>query len=157
MDVLAGPDTVVAQRDHVHLPRQGGCESPDPANTVTDRLNALLRDNRDGYVLRLCPKQRYFIQAPIAFTHPKQEISTLGDPTGDDRAVLAVTGPVANGLGHTVAIDATCATCEGVKIKNIQVWLPFLSPVPFLIVVTGRRHASRGRPDQRGRQHSARG
>jgi len=121
MDVLAQSGTVLTDSDHAHSRRQGDCEPPDPANTVTERLNALLRNNRDGYVLRLCPNKRYFIQEPIVFAHPNQEISTLGYPTGDDRAVLAVTGPVANGLGHTVAIDATCSTCEGVKIRNIQV------------------------------------
>jgi hypothetical protein len=101
------------------------CEPPDPANTVTERLNALLQNGGDGYVLQLCPNAVYLIQAPILFAHPNQEISTQGYPTGDARAVLAVSGPVQNGQGHTTAVDGTCATCSGVKLRNIQVCLHF--------------------------------
>jgi hypothetical protein len=101
--------------------RQSDCESPDPANTVTDRLNELLKSSGPGYELRLCPGRQYMIQAPILFAAPDQEISTLGYPTGDDRATLVVVGPVANGKGHTVAVDGTCSTCQGVRLRNIQV------------------------------------
>ncbi|KAF8165709.1 hypothetical protein B0H34DRAFT_690211 [Crassisporium funariophilum] len=97
------------------------CEPADPANTVTDRLNNLLKNSGDGYVLRLCPNQRYLLQAPVLFAHPNQEISTLGYPAGDDRAVLSVSGPVANGEGHTNAVDGTCGTCSGIKLRNIQI------------------------------------
>jgi hypothetical protein len=47
--------------------------------------------------------------------------STLGYPTDASRATLVVDGPVANGTGHTTAIDGTCATCSGIRIRNIQV------------------------------------
>ncbi|KAF9057830.1 hypothetical protein BJ165DRAFT_1411935 [Panaeolus papilionaceus] len=105
-----------------HISRQtADCVPPDPANTVTERLNELLQNSGDGYVLNLCPRQTYLLQAPILFAHPNQEIRTLGYPSGDDRATLAVVGPVANGEGHTTAVDATCKTCSGVKIRGIQV------------------------------------
>lgn len=97
------------------------CEPPDPANTITDRLNNLLQNSGDGFVLSLCPNATYLIQAPIAFAHNNQEISTLGYPTDNSRAVLAVSGPVMDGQGHTTAIDGTCSTCSGVKLRNIQV------------------------------------
>jgi hypothetical protein len=45
-----------------------------------------------GYVLQIC-SQAYII-LPIAFAHSSQEISTLEYPTGDDRAILSVFGPV---------------------------------------------------------------
>jgi len=97
------------------------CQSPDPADTVTDRLNQLLSNGGDGYVLSLCPGRQYFITQPIAFAAPNQEISTEGYPAGDDRATLVVSGPVANGQGHTTAVDGTCSNCSGVKLRNVQV------------------------------------
>lgn len=97
------------------------CVSPDPANTVTDRLNQLLSSGGNGYVLSLCPDKQYFITQPILFAAPNQEISTQGYPTGNDRATLVVNGPVSNGTGHTNAVDGTCTNCSGVKLRNIQV------------------------------------
>ena len=97
------------------------CQSPDPANTVTDRLNQLLANGGNGYVLSLCPGKQYLITQPLAFAAPNQEISTQGYPTGDQRATLVVSGPVANGAGHTTAVDGTCTNCGGVKLRNIQV------------------------------------
>ncbi|KAF9478664.1 hypothetical protein BDN70DRAFT_859677 [Pholiota conissans] len=99
----------------------GSCEPADPANTVTDRLNALLQNGGDGYVLQLCSNARYLIQAPILFAHPNQEISTQGYPTTEARATLVVSGPVQNGQGHTTAVDGTCTTCSGVKLRNVQI------------------------------------
>ncbi|KAF8914331.1 hypothetical protein CPB84DRAFT_1758992 [Gymnopilus junonius] len=97
------------------------CEPADPANTVTDRLNNLLKNGGDGYTLSLCPSQTYLIQAPILFAHLNQEISTVGYPTDDTRATLSVSGPVSNGQGHTTAVDGTCNTCSGVKLRHVQI------------------------------------
>jgi hypothetical protein len=97
------------------------CVAPDPANTVADRINTLLKSSGAGYILQLCPGKQYLIQSPILFAAPQQEISTLGYPTGDDRATLVVSGPVADGKGHTTAVDGTCSTCSGVKLRNIQI------------------------------------
>jgi len=97
------------------------CQSPDPANTVTDRLNQLLSNGGDGYVLSLCPGRQYTLTQPLAFAARNQEISTQGYPTGDERATLVVAGPVADGKGHTTAVDGTCNNCDGVKLRNIQV------------------------------------
>ena len=105
-------------------PRAEDCEPADPADTVTTRLNNLLKSSGPGYILRLCPSQKYLIQAPIVFVAPNQEISTLGYPTGDDRATLVVDGPVfANGTGHTNAVTGSCQNCSGAQIRNIQVHL----------------------------------
>jgi hypothetical protein len=60
------------------------------------------------------------IQAPILFAAPNQEISTAGHPTDDSRATFVVSGPVADGTGHTTAVDGTCTNCSGVKLRNIQ-------------------------------------
>ena len=98
------------------------CEPSDPASNVTIRLNSLLKTSGDGYILQLCPKETYLIQAPIAFTSPNQEITTAGYPTGNDRATLLVSGPIfPNGTGHTTAVDGTCSTCSNVTLRNIQV------------------------------------
>jgi hypothetical protein len=104
-----------------HHRRDGSCEPADPADTVTDRLNNLLAHGGDGYTLSLCPSAHYLITAPVLFAAPNQEISTLGYPTDDTRATLVVNGVVQDGSGHTTAVDGTCATCGGVKLRNIQV------------------------------------
>jgi parallel beta-helix repeat protein len=85
------------------------------------RLNNLLANGGDGYILSLCPSAQYIITAPILFAAPNQEISTAGYPSDATRATLVVDGPVADGAGHTTAIDGTCATCSGIKIRHIQV------------------------------------
>ncbi|TDL29398.1 hypothetical protein BD410DRAFT_779798 [Rickenella mellea] len=97
------------------------CVNPNPDNTLTDRLNTALNSSGPGYVLSLCPNTEYIILAPIHFAFPGQEMSTLGYPTGEARAVLTVQGPVRNGTGHTTAVDGTCANCDGVRLRNIQV------------------------------------
>ncbi|KAJ7248467.1 hypothetical protein C8J57DRAFT_1189704 [Mycena rebaudengoi] len=97
------------------------CVNPDPANTVTDRINGRLRSSGTGYVLRLCPGRQYHIQQPILFTAPNQEVSTQGYPTDDARATLVVSGPVEKGAGHTTAVDGTCDNCSGVVLRNIQI------------------------------------
>ncbi|KAF7967988.1 hypothetical protein HWV62_32397 [Athelia sp. TMB] len=102
------------------------CEDPNPADTLTDRLNTLLNSSGPGYVLSLCPSQQYLIEAPLLFSFADQEISTVGYPTPDasgtdQRAILVVNGPVFNGTGHTTAVDGTCELCSGVKLRNIQI------------------------------------
>ncbi|KII94656.1 hypothetical protein PLICRDRAFT_33470 [Plicaturopsis crispa FD-325 SS-3] len=97
------------------------CEPADPDNTLTDRLNTLLNSSGPGYVLRLCQNTKYLTQAPLLFAAPNQEISTQGYPTGDERAMIVVNGPVSNGQGHTTAVDGTCANCGGVILRNIQI------------------------------------
>ncbi|KAI0254812.1 pectin lyase fold/virulence factor [Lactifluus subvellereus] len=122
-------ESYLAQRGQINVAhpflsrRDGttGCIPPDPANTVTDRLNIALNSSGPGFVLRLCPNAYYLIQAPILFAAPNQEISTVGYPTDDSRATLVVSGPVANGNGHTTAVDGTCANCSGIKLRNIQI------------------------------------
>jgi len=85
-------------------------------------LNNLLKNSGNGYILKLCPKETYLIQAPIAFASPNQEISTAGYPTDDDRATLLVSGPVfPNGTGHSTAVDGTCSTCSNLILRNIQI------------------------------------
>lgn len=107
------------------------CIPPDPANTITDRLNIALNSSGAGFVLQLCPNENYFIQAPILFAAPNQEISTVGYPTDKSRATLVVSGPVANGQGHTTAVDGTCANCSGVTLRNIQACIPITSLLTY--------------------------
>uniref|UniRef100_A0A0W0FM64 Right handed beta helix domain-containing protein n=1 Tax=Moniliophthora roreri TaxID=221103 RepID=A0A0W0FM64_MONRR len=98
-----------------------GCIPAEPENTLTDRLNNLLHSSGDGYVLRLCQNMRYPIQAPIRFAHPYQEISTIGYPTDAARATIVVSGPVVNGNGHSAAVEGNCQTCDGIKLRNVQI------------------------------------
>ncbi|KAF6758857.1 hypothetical protein DFP72DRAFT_1064370 [Ephemerocybe angulata] len=102
-------------------PRAPACEPAEPSDTVTDRLNTALQNGGQDFTLYLCPNERYLIQAPILFAHPRQEISTAGYPTGEERAMLVVVGPVANGKGHTTAVDGSCSNCDGVKLRNVQI------------------------------------
>ncbi|KAG1877548.1 hypothetical protein F4604DRAFT_1924194 [Suillus subluteus] len=97
------------------------CEPVDPSNNLTDRLNTLLNSSGSGYVLSLCPSTQYFLQAPLLFFSPNQEISTLGYPTDDTRATLVVNGTVTNGTGQSTAVDGTCANCNGVILRNVQI------------------------------------
>ncbi|CCM01736.1 uncharacterized protein FIBRA_03802 [Fibroporia radiculosa] len=97
------------------------CEPSDPQNTVTDRLNTLLNSSGPGYTLPLCPSTQYYITAPLTFTAHDQEISTVGYPTGDERATLVVSGEVVNNTGQTSAIVGNCADCDGIKLRNIQI------------------------------------
>ncbi|KAI0698572.1 hypothetical protein BC835DRAFT_1333827 [Cytidiella melzeri] len=103
------------------LVARADCEPPDPMNTLTDRLNTLLNSSGPGYTLPLCPSTQYIITAPIVFFAQDQEISTVGYPSGDERATLVVNGPVANGMGHTTAVDGTGSNCDGVKLRNVQI------------------------------------
>ena len=103
-------------------------------------MNTLLNSTGPEYVLQLCPSSRYLIQAPILFTSPNQEISTLGYPVGDERATLVVSGPTTNGQGHTTAVDGTCANCSGVKLRNVQVVFT-ISPFVFALSETCLFHA----------------
>lgn len=84
-------------------------------------MNIALNSSSDGFVLSLCQNTQYLIQSPIYFAAPNQEISTVGYPSGEERAILVVSGPVFNGSGHTTAVDGTCPNCNGVKLRNIQV------------------------------------
>ncbi|KAF8182161.1 hypothetical protein K438DRAFT_1908086 [Mycena galopus ATCC 62051] len=103
------------------LSRRDDCVDPDPANTVADRINTLLNSSGPGYVVSLCPNTEYIIQSPLFFAAANQEISTLGYPTDDSRATLVVNGPVANGTGHTCAVNGACGDCSGIALRNIQI------------------------------------
>ncbi|KAJ6460741.1 hypothetical protein C8R47DRAFT_993842 [Mycena vitilis] len=103
------------------LTRRDDCVDPDPANTLTDRINTLLNSSGPGYVLSLCANAQYILESPILFAAANQEISTEGLPTDDSRATLVVNGPVFNGTGHTNAVDGTCEDCSGIMLRNIQI------------------------------------
>lgn len=110
-----------------HIYPRASCEPADPANTVTTRLNNLLTSGGQGYTLSLCPNQNYLITAPIQFTAAGQEISTLGLPTDNSRAMLTVSGPATdsgNTPAHTTAVQG-CDACNGAKLRHIQVNIHF--------------------------------
>lgn len=138
-----------------NIPRStSNCESPDPESTLTGRLNTLLNSSGPGYTLSLCPSQQYIITAPLLFAAPNQEISTAGYPTDSTRATLVVNGPVANGTGHTTAVDGTCASCDGVKLRNVQVTLfLFAFSSHPLTRHADQWHTSRCAADNRGCKH----
>lgn len=123
------------------------CISPEPVETVTDRLNQALGTSGPGFILSLCQSAQYVLLAPLLFAAPDQEISTVGYPipsedgTVDKRAILVVDGAVENGSGHATAISgwslyhhspfhfdshsplqtAQCPNCNGVKIRHLRV------------------------------------
>lgn len=130
------------------------CISPTPVNTVTDRLNLALQSSGTGFILNLCPSAQYMIQAPIVFTAPNQEISTQGYPTDDSRATLVVSGPVANGQGHTTAVVGTCGNCNGVKLRNIQAGIFVYSIIDSLFTSSpGQWKSCRGCSNLRWSKH----
>lgn len=102
---------------------QSNCVEPEPAETVADRINALLRSSGPGYALKLCASKHYYIQSPLVFAAADQEISTEGYPLGDQRATIVVSGP-----GQTTAVDGTRPGCSGAMLRNIQVCLPVSYP-----------------------------
>jgi len=55
------------------------------------------------------------------FTAPGQEIVTANYTNKESRATLVVAGPVADGKGHTTAVDGTCANCNYVRLIHVQV------------------------------------
>ena len=112
------------------------CQSPDPANTLTDRLNQLLSNGGSNYTLSLCPRRRYVIMRPLAFAAPYQEISTRGFVSGEERATLVVAGPVADGKGHTTAVGGTCPNCHGVRLRNVRVCSRRIASLPTKIAET---------------------
>jgi hypothetical protein len=97
------------------------CIDPSPTDTLTDRMNLALNSSGAGFILSLCPATQYNITAPLVFASPNQEISTAGYPMGADRAMLVVSGALVNGTGHTTAVNGACQSCNGVKLKNVQV------------------------------------
>ncbi|KAJ7506583.1 hypothetical protein B0H11DRAFT_1850080 [Mycena galericulata] len=118
---LARHDFAAMEFRNIDLSRRDDCVDPNPANTVADRINTLLNSSGPGYVLKLCPGEQYILQSPILFAAPNQEISTEGYPTDDTRATLVVDGPVANGAGHTNAVDGTCDNCSNIMLRNVQI------------------------------------
>ncbi|KAG8712605.1 hypothetical protein FRC08_014320 [Ceratobasidium sp. 394] len=98
------------------------CVSATPTQGLTERMNALLQNGGENYKLSLCPSTIYPLTAPLVFTNKNQEISTFGYPVDESRATLLVNGSTADGgSGHTVAVQGGCDSCEGIKIRNIQI------------------------------------
>ncbi|KAH8827371.1 hypothetical protein DL96DRAFT_1247952 [Flagelloscypha sp. PMI_526] len=96
--------------------QQPSCISTDPADNTTARINQALSTGGQNYVLSLCQSTTYYLENAIAFTGANQEISTVGYPVGDERALLIVLGS-----SSSTAIDGTCDACGGVKVRNIRV------------------------------------
>lgn len=99
------------------------------SDTSASEINQYLRSSGSGAVVRLCPKTVVYLDTPILFTAPKQEISTAGYPEDDTRAIL-VTGKApddgSRSRSSTVnyvatAIDASCRHCEKARVKNLRI------------------------------------
>ncbi|QRV87451.1 right-handed beta helix region protein [Ceratobasidium sp. AG-Ba] len=98
------------------------CVGATPAEGLTERLNSMLQNGGDNYILSLCPNTTYSITGPLVFTNSGQEISTAGYPIDDSRAILLVNGSTANdGTGHTIAIQGGCPQCKDIKMRNFQI------------------------------------
>ncbi|KAG8712604.1 hypothetical protein FRC08_014319 [Ceratobasidium sp. 394] len=102
-------------------PRQQDCIPPEPAETVTDRLNTLLNSSGPGYILPLCQNATYRLTAPLVYTAENQEISTVGYPIGDERATLLVDGFWNDTNGHSVAVQGNCIGCNGIILRHVQI------------------------------------
>ncbi|CAE6487313.1 unnamed protein product [Rhizoctonia solani] len=102
-------------------PRQQDCIPPEPAETITDRLNTLLNSSGPGYILPLCQNTTYRLTAPLIYAAESQEISTVGYPIGDERATLVVDGFWNDTNGHSIAVQGNCIGCNGIKLRNIQI------------------------------------
>ncbi|KAG8768309.1 hypothetical protein FRC12_005657 [Ceratobasidium sp. 428] len=102
-------------------PRQLDCIPPEPAETVTDRLNTLLNSSGPGYILPLCQNATYRLTAPLVYAAENQEISTVGYPIGDERATLLVDGFYNDTNGHSVAVQGNCIGCNGIILRHVQI------------------------------------
>ncbi|KAF8607578.1 hypothetical protein BDV93DRAFT_519610 [Ceratobasidium sp. AG-I] len=102
-------------------PRQQECITPEPTETITDRLNTLLNSSGPGYVLPLCQNAVYPLTAPLVYAAANQEISTVGYPIGDERATLLVDGFWNDTNGHSVAVIGNCIGCDGLILRHVQI------------------------------------
>lgn len=118
---FAAHETSLFPRLSPELFTRNDCEPADPQDTVTDRLNTLLNSSGPGYTLPLCPNTEYYLTASLQFTAHDQEISTVGYPTGSERAILVVNGTIFNNTGQTTAVTGACADCDGIKLRNVQI------------------------------------
>ena len=95
--------------------------SPEPQNTLVDRINGALNSSGPNFILSLCPNTEYKIDNTLVFAANGQEISTQGYPTGDSRAMISILGDVVNGTGLATLIQGNCADCDNIKLRNVQV------------------------------------
>ncbi|KIY44796.1 hypothetical protein FISHEDRAFT_67334 [Fistulina hepatica ATCC 64428] len=99
-----------------HPEKRASCVPSEPSSNVTARLNDLLQHGGKGFILSLCPNQKYYLATPLYYAAANQEISTMGHPTDDSRAVLVVNGSVnqARLEGHTTAVNGQGAGLDGI-------------------------------------------
>lgn len=112
------PDALPEHDHFVHVnSRQQGCVS-NASNA--DALQQLLISGGQGYVLRLCPNQVYYLDKPILFNNTNQEISTAGYPRDNSRATMVVNGEP---MTHVNAVRGNRKGMDGCKLRNVQVSL----------------------------------
>ena len=105
------------------LHERAGCFPATPPNNIADRISQTFASGGSGTVVSLCPSTTYPLYDTINFTAANQELSTMGYPTDNSRATLVVSAPLNNdNEGMTTAIDSRCDECDGVVIRNIQVY-----------------------------------
>lgn len=63
-----------------------------PNSVSVVEMNALLMAKGENFVLSLCPSTTYQLETTLILTAAGQEVSTLGYPTDDTRAMLVVAG-----------------------------------------------------------------
>ncbi|WVQ82978.1 hypothetical protein IAT38_005116 [Cryptococcus sp. DSM 104549] len=70
----------------------------------------------EGTTVALCPGSVHRLNASIAFTAPRQTLTTMGNPKNRDRALLIV-----EGADQAVAIRADCPDCSFAMIRSLAI------------------------------------
>ncbi|KAI9631985.1 pectin lyase fold/virulence factor [Dioszegia hungarica] len=79
-------------------------------------INSALTKGGKGATVTLCPGSVHRLNSTIYFTAPRQTLTTEGNPTGRDRALLVVEGP-----DQATAVQADCKKCSGAVIRSLEV------------------------------------
>ena len=87
-----------------------------PANSTQVQINQLFAQGGPNKKVVLCPNTVYKLTDAILFLNSGQELSTMGYPADNSRAVLQVTGP-----DQSVAVWMQCDLCTGTALRNVQV------------------------------------
>lgn len=63
-------------------------------------MNTILSSNGPNAVVPLCPSTTYALNSTLIFTDDRQQIITVGLPTGSTRALLQVVNPYVAALAR---------------------------------------------------------
>jgi len=93
------------------------------------QINEAFAKGGKGAVVTLCPGSVHRLNASIAFTAGRQTLTTEGDPTGRERAMLIVEGenlataieyvPLHQYVSGSLTSRADCDTCSHATIQSL--------------------------------------